>query len=391
MPEPAVESPVGPLDGVRVVELGVFVAGPAAGGIFADWGADVIKVEPETGDPQRRVFASLGVRADLPVPPFEIDNRGKRSVVLDLRNDAERERFHALLATADVLITNMRPAALERLELDAETVCDRHERLVYGSITGYGDGPDRDRAGYDVGAFWARSGVAHTLVPPGELPPALPSGFGDHFTGMTLASGVLAKLVERGRTGRGGRVSTSLMRTGMYGVAWDMAIQLRFRKRAATTGRDENGAPLMNSYRSGDGVGFWMICLESGRHWPNVLAALDRQALAANERFATAAARYQNARALVAEFDARFAEEPMEHWRLEFERHDVWWAPIQSLAEVIEDPQAAAGIVDAETRPDERNYRTVATPVDFDGYELRPGLVPKLGEHTAQVMGPLDR
>jgi crotonobetainyl-CoA:carnitine CoA-transferase CaiB-like acyl-CoA transferase len=144
----------GPLTGVRVVELGVWVAGPAAGGIMADWGADVIKVEAASGDPQRAVFGSLGLDGAMPVPPFEVDNRGKRSVVLDLREFDDYAVLDRLLSTADVLITNMRPGALERLDLGPDVVCARHPRLVYGAITGYGlDGADRDRAGYDVGAF----------------------------------------------------------------------------------------------------------------------------------------------------------------------------------------------------------------------------------------------
>ena len=383
--------PTGPLAGVRVIELGVWVAGPAAGGILADWGADVIKIEPPSGDPQRWLFSSIGLREDLPVPPFEIDNRGKRSVVLDLRDEAERERLHALLTTADVLVTNMRPGALERLGLDETSVCERHPELVYGSLTGYGlDGPDRDRAGYDVGAFWARSGVAHTIVPPGELPPDLLSGFGDHFTGLSLVTGVLAKLLERERTGRGGLVATSLMRTGMYGVSWDLGIQLRFRKRTPTASREANPAPLVNSYQAADGTGFWLICLESDRHWPNVVAAIDRPDLATDERFASPKARLAHAEALIAEFDAAFGAEPMAHWRTRFDDHDVWWSPIQSLAEVIDDPQAAPGIVEMAERPGERAYRAVATPVDFDRRRHHPGPVPHLGEHTAEVLAELD-
>lgn len=382
---------MGPLDGIRVVELGVWVAGPAAGGIMADWGADVIKIEPEAGDPQRALFASVGIRADLPVPPFEVDNRGKRSVVLNLTDQAQRERLHDLLDTADVLVTNMRPGALERLELGHETVCVRHPGLVYGSITGFGlDGDDRDRAGYDVGAFYARSGVAHTMVPPGELPPDLLSGFGDHQTAMTLVAGVMAKLVERARTGKGGLVATSLLRTGMYGVSWDLGIQLRFKKRQATPPRTAIGQPLMNNYLSSDGHGFWMICLESGRHWPNVLAAIDRPDLADDERFATVKARLDNAEALVEVLDDAFASGPMSHWSDTLDAHDVWWAPIQSLQEVIDDPQAAPGIVQMANREGEREFRAVATPVDFDGHDLRPGFVPHLGEHTDEVLAELD-
>jgi crotonobetainyl-CoA:carnitine CoA-transferase CaiB-like acyl-CoA transferase len=188
----------GPLAGVRVVELGVWVAGPAAAGLMADWGADVVKVEPPAGDPQRRVFGALGVADQQGVPPFEIDNRGKRSVVLDLQTDDGRVQMERLLATADVFVTNVRPEALARLGLAHDEVLARHPRLVYASLTGYGlEGPERDRAGYDIGAFWARSGLAHTMVPPDELPPGLRSGMGDHVTGMSLLGGVLAKLLER--------------------------------------------------------------------------------------------------------------------------------------------------------------------------------------------------
>lgn len=377
----------GPLSGVRVVELGIWVAGPAAGGIMADWGADVIKVEPESGDPQRNLFASLGVRSDIPVPPFELDNRGKRSVVMDLRDDADAERFHELLGTADVLISNMRLAALERLGLGRDAVRERHPTLVYGVVTGYGiDGPDRDRAGYDIGAYWARSGAAHTMVPDGQLPPGLMSGGGDHQTGMALAAGVMAKLVERGRTGSGGFVTTSLLRNGMYTNSWDTAVHLRFRKRTPTASRTANPSPLVNSYMAGDGVGFWLICLEASRHWPNLVAAIERPELLDDERFVSATSRLDHCIDLIAELDATFATQPAGHWTDRFDEFDVWWSPIQSIAQVLEDPQAQAGIVDMTARDGEREFRSVATPVDFDGYELRPGPVPHLGEHTSDVL-----
>ena len=271
----------GPLNGFRVVELAMWVAGPSAAGTLADWGADVIKIEPPQGDPQRHIFGALGHAVQTGVPPFEIDNRGKRSVVIDLGTPEGRERLDNILATADAFITNLRPAALERLALDHESVLGRFPRLVYGSLTGYGlDGPDRDRAGYDAGAFWARSGMAHTFAPPGELAPALRAGMGDHITGMTLAAGVLAKLLERERTNRGGLAATSLLRAGMYAIGWDFGVQLRFGRRERTRARHESRSPLTNSYLAADGKGFWLICLETDRHWPNLIVALDRPDLA---------------------------------------------------------------------------------------------------------------
>ena len=380
----------GPLDGIRVVELGIWVAGPAAGGLMADWGADVVKIESAAGDPQRHVFGSIGVRDDIPVPPFEVDNRGKRSIVMDLRDPAAIEQVHALLESADVLVTNMRPGALERLGLDHATVCARHPRLVYGLVTGYGlEGEERDRDGHDVGAYWARSGFAHTMVPPGELPPNPRSGMGDHQTGMTLAAGVMAKLVERGRTGRGGLVTTSLLRTGMYSIAWDIGIHLRFDKRQPTAPRDEMPSPLVNCYLSSDDRGFWLICLEGDRHWPKIIAAIDRPDLADDERFDSSVGRMRNSRDLIAELDAVFGAQPFDHWAAAFDEHDVWWAPIQSIPDVIADPQAQHGFVEMTPRDGEEPYRAVASPVDFAGYTMRPGIVPRLGEHTDEILGEL--
>jgi crotonobetainyl-CoA:carnitine CoA-transferase CaiB-like acyl-CoA transferase len=380
----------GPLAGIRVVELAVWVAGPSAAGIMADWGAEVVKVETAAGDPQRAVFGSVGLDGSMPVPPFEVDNRGKRSVVLDLRAGQDLDLFERLLGDADVFVTNMRPGALERLGLDHAAVCARHPRLVYGAITGYGlDGPDRDRAGYDIGAYWARSGLAHTMVPPGEMPPQSRSGMGDHQTGMTLAAGVMAKLVERSATGRGGLVSTSLLRTGMYTIAWDIGIQLRFDRRASTRARDQAQTPLSNSYRAGDGRVFWLICLEADRHWPKLLAAIERPELGADPRFASAAVQYEHCEELIAELDAVFASRPLDEWAARFDEHDVWWAPVQSIPEVIADPQAQPGFVEMTPRDGEQPFRAVATPVDFAGYEIRPGIVPRLGEHTDQVRAEL--
>jgi crotonobetainyl-CoA:carnitine CoA-transferase CaiB-like acyl-CoA transferase len=170
----------GPMDGVRVVELGVWVAGPAAGGILADWGADVVKIEPPAGDPARSFQQMLG--GDMPNNPvFELDNRSKRSVVVDLTTPEGKAVALDLLDAADVFVTNIRPGALARAGLDHATLLARNPRLVYAIITGYGlDGPDADRAAYDIAAFWARSGIAHLLTPPNADPPFQRGGMGDH-------------------------------------------------------------------------------------------------------------------------------------------------------------------------------------------------------------------
>ncbi|MBI5089133.1 MAG: CoA transferase [Actinobacteria bacterium] len=381
--------PSGPLAGRRVVELGMWVAAPASTGLMADWGADVIKIEPPEGDPQRRIFGALGIEGQVAVPPFEVDNRGKRSAVLDLRRPEQAEQLHDLLDTADVFVTNLRPGALERLGLDHAAVLERHPRLVYACITGYGlEGAERDRAGYDIGAFWARSGLAHTLVPPTELPPLLRPSSGDHTTGMALLAGILAKLLERERTGRGGLVATSLLRTGMYTLSWDIGIMLRFGKRESTRARAEHRDPLVNCYRASDGRGLWLLLIEGDRHWPNLVAALGRPDLAADPRFADAPSRRRNSADLISALDDAFAARTYADLVDRLDRHDVWWAPINSVADVIADPQAeaAGAFVDVPAR-DGSTFRAVNGPVDFDGRHLQPGPVPALGEHTSEVIG----
>lgn len=377
----------GPLEGVKVLELGVWVAAPAAAGLMADWGADVMKVEPPAGDPQRSVFGALGVADQAGVPPFEIDNRGKRSTVLDLRTDHGLEQMEELLAGADVFVTNLRLGALARLGLDAASVTARHPRLIYGLLTGYGSsGPDADRAGYDIGAFWARSGLAHTLVAPGDVPPQVRSGQGDHTTALSMCAGVMAALFDRERTGRGGVVETSLLRTGIYTIGWDVGVHLRFGKRTSTKRRAKNPAPQMLNYACSDGRSFWLLGLEADRHWPGLVAAIDRPDLAADARFANAMLRAKNCAELIPILDAHFATDTFDHWTARFDEHDVWWAPLNSIAEAIADDQvvASGAFVDMTPQPGEAPYRAVNSPVDFGGYDPQYGAVPRLGEHDAR-------
>ena len=374
----------GPLHGVKVIEMGVWVAGPAATGLMADWGADVIKVEPPAGDPQRFVFGALGVADQKGVPPFEIDNRGKRSVVLDLRDDGDLQKMYALLEDADVFVSNVRPAGLARMGLDPDSLTKRFPRLVYGQLTGYGTtGPDVDKAGYDIGAFWSRTGLAHTTVAPDELPPAIRSGQGDHTTGLSMAAGVMAALFDRERTGKGRVVSTSLLRTGIYTLGWDVGVYLRFGKRQSTKSSRKNPAPQMNCYRCADGRAFWLLGMEADRHFPGLLKAIGREELASVDNFKNARARSINAGEFIAVLDEHFATHDYAYWTTKFDENDVWWAPLNSIAEAVADPQviASGAFVDMTPQPGEEPYRAVNSPVDFSDYTPSYGPVPNLGEH----------
>jgi crotonobetainyl-CoA:carnitine CoA-transferase CaiB-like acyl-CoA transferase len=377
---------VGVLDGVNVLELGAWVAGPSAGALLADWGADVWKVEPPKGDPFRALLTSQGYSSEIPNAPFIADNRGKRSVAVDLNSDDGRTAMECMLAAADVFITNNRVKSLARLDLTPEAVSERYPGLVVALITGYGStGPDRDRAGYDIGAFGGRSGVLHQMRA-GHAPPATtPSGFGDHFVGLATMSGVLGALFERTRTGRGQIVETSLLRTGTFALTWELSIQLMRGRVPGGLDRTSIKNPLVNCYRAGDDDWFWLLGVEADRHLPALLRAIEREDLANDVRFTDTRSRRHNSGDFIRELDATFDAKPMEFWRKRFDECGVWWAPVSTPEAVVADEQAVAAgcFVDVA----ERDYRTVASPVEFRDHRLSTvSPAPELGHDTESVL-----
>jgi len=385
---------MGPMEGVRVVEMGVWVAGPAAGGILADWGADVVKIEPTgIGDPARLFATMLG--GDLPFnPPFEMDNRSKRSIVIDLASDEGRALGLELIDGADVFVSNVRPAGLARIGFDPKSLLARNERLVYGQITGYGaSGPEKDRAAYDIAGFWARSGIAHMLTQPGQHPPFQRGGMGDHNTGLALAGAISAALFARERTGRGQLVSTSLLREGVYTLSFDLALAIRFGVGLAVGDRKTMGNPAINNYQDRDGRWFWLVGLEGDRHWPPLARAVGRPEWQEDPRFVDAKARAENAEELIRELDALFATKTREEWGAIFDaEQDLWWAPVQSLEEVMADEQVHAAGSFCEVPDGGATTLLPATPVDFDATPCEPRwMAPDQGQHTDEILEELGR
>src|SRR5262245_15240079 len=379
----------GPLTGIRVVELGFWVAGPSAAGVLADWGAAVVKIEPPTGDPFRGVMLTSSGDLAACNPPFELDNRGKRSIALDLATPGGRRIVDELLARADVFVTNLRGAALARMGLDHPTLAASHPRLVYAHVTGYGtSGPDRDRPAYDIGAFWARAGIAAALTPPGAEPPYQRGALGDHVAGISTAGGVAAALLARERTGRGQLVSTSLLRTGVFVLGWDTNTTLRLGVPARPMTRTATPNPLISCYRDRDGRWFWLLGLQADRHWPDLVRAVERPEWLGDARFATMAARWKHCVELVAELDAIFATRPLAEWGPILDRAGMWWAPVQTTEEVVADPQAiAAGAFVDVPVPEGGTAKMVASPVDFSATPWRPqGAAPEVGQHTEEIL-----
>lgn len=379
---------MGPLEGVRVVEIGFWVAGPATAGIMADWGATVVKIEPPTGDPMRGLFlTAAGV--DVPInPPFELDNRGKRSIALNLLHEDGRAIALRLLDEADVLVSNLRLSALERAGLGYETLHRRNPRLVYCSISGYGpEGPDRDRPAYDVGAFWARAGVGASLAPAGAPPPQQRGGMGDHTTAIAAAGAVCAALLARERTGEGQLVAASLLRTGVYVLGWDVNTRLRLGRVESPYDRRRIPNPVVNCYRSGDGRWFWLLGLQGDRHWPDLVTALERPELLTDPRFADIRARRQHAEACVACLDEIFAARPMAHWAEALDRAGMWWAPVQTVSEMVSDPQVRASGAFVTAAVADGTADMVASPAEFAATPGRaPAMAPELGQHTEAIL-----
>ena len=377
----------GPMEGITVVELGLWVAGPAAAGILGDWGADVIKVEPPDGDPFRGLLSAAGL--DGSSPPFELDNRNKRSMGLNLAVEEGRGIAAELVDGADVFVTNARPGALARAGLDYETVAARNPRLVYAHVTGYGlEGEDADRAAYDVGAFWSRAGVAAALAPEGSPLPYQRGGMGDHMAGLATAGAVSAALFARERTGRGQQVSVSLLRIGMYMLGWDISMSLRLGLPTTPITVAAPPNPLISAYEAGDGRRFWLLGLQGDRHWPDVLRAVGRPEWAGDERYSSILARFQHAAELVRDLNEVFATRTLAEWAPIFDREDVWWAPVQHAHETVDDPlaRAAGGFVPVPTDGGDP-VEMVASPVDFGGTPWAArAMPPEFAQHTEEIL-----
>ncbi|MGD1934413.1 MAG: CaiB/BaiF CoA transferase family protein [Candidatus Phaeomarinobacter sp.] len=384
------------LEGIRVVELATYIAAPAAAGIMADWGAEVIKVEPLHGDAIRGMFKNISAANVEGNPIFDMDNRGKRGLAIDLRNEKGAEALKKLVMSADVFITNVRPGGLARAGLDWETLHKEKPELIYASVTGYGlTGEEKDRPGFDMAAFWARSGVANLTAPKGTEPFPLRIGQGDHTTGLATLNGILGALFERTKTGKGRLIEASLLRTGIYSIASDMAIQLRYGRVASTKSREQAVNALNNFFQCACGTWLCLLTRHSGDIFGPIAKAIGRPELAEDERFLTAKSRRTHAAELVQMLDAEFSKYDIEEWGRRLDAEDVVWAPVQTMAQVADDKQAEAtgAFVDV---PDGAGGtgKSVAGPVRLpndDGTTVDQvrGPAPAIGEHTAEILREL--
>ncbi len=380
------------LEGLKVVEYATYIAAPGAGGVMADWGADVVKVEPPGGDPIRMFFASVGIEGVAVNPVFELDNRGKRGVILDTTKDAGRDALLRMIDGADVFLTNVRPGGLKRAGLDHEALLARNPRLIYATLTGYGlEGPDADRPGMDSAAFWARSGLAALFRPKGGDPVQLRTAFGDHVASLAIVGGVLAALYERNATGKGRLVEASLLRVAHYAGGSDMAIQHTYGRTASNRARRDVSLPLVNFFRTKDERWISLLARQGESDWPRLCRALKLEHLIADARFSSAKQRRANSGELVDTLDAAFAAMTLEAVTAALDAEEMIWAPMLTSGEAAVDPQAiAAGCVVETPQHDGGTIKAPGGPIRFPGADDGPkGPAPRAGEHTRAVLTEL--
>ncbi len=380
----------GILSDIRVIEVATYVLGPAAATVMSDFGAEVIKVErPRVGDPYRYLsFIPQMPKAEMNYC-WLLDGRNKKSVALDLSNEAGREILLKLIARADVLITNYQPSVLRKLRLTYEELAPLNYRLIYASATGYGEqGDDVEEPGFDMTAYWARSGLMDAVHNADAEPTLSVAGMGDHPSSMALFGGIMLALYQRGRTGRGTKVSTSLMANGAWAngcliqAALCNAMPYDHPTRVAPIN------PLVSHYVTRDEKRFIFCLIQVDQDWPNLCRAIGHPELIADPRFDTSAARVESGRELVAIIDAAVAEKDLAEWKGIFAEHDLVWSPVSTIEEAAADAQMAANEVYIEfDHPRHGRLRTVNSPLFVKGArKLTPQPAPEIGQHTREVL-----
>jgi crotonobetainyl-CoA:carnitine CoA-transferase CaiB-like acyl-CoA transferase len=389
----------GPLSGIRVIEAGRFASAPSCATILADWGAEVIKLEPPGGDPARGPGSVDPANPDSPAnaaqrvnPRFDVHNRTRRSVALVLSVPVGRGVARRLITAADVFVTNLRQKALTRLELDSTTLRAAAPQLVYAQVTAYGDADEENRRSYDHGAFWSYSGMAALFRDSAGTPPQPAGGMGDRASGSALAGAVCAALFARQRTGRGEHVSVSLLSTAMWLMASDAADALRTLAPARGIDRLSAPIPTVNCFRCADGRWLWLQSMLPERDWDALLTALDARWLDDDPRFSGGDGRLlaQGRAALTEALDEIFRQRGAAEWCRRLSSAGLTVAEVRELSEAVRDPLVLGSGAIREVKYDGGAYATVSSPCLFEGAPLaEPRPAPAVGADTEQVLAEL--
>ncbi len=375
------------LDGIAVLDVGSFIAAPSACAVLSDFGAAVIKIEPLQGDPHRRLRYLPG----FPVTEHDyfwmLEGRNKKSLAVDLKQPDGRAILLKLAARADVFATNLPPPALARLKITWEDVAPANPRLIYAQLTGYGEvGEEAAKPGYDINAWWARSGLMDLVRSAGCPPARSMPGMGDHPTGMALFGAIMLALYQRERTGRGTKVSTSLMANGAWANSSLLQAVLCGAAIPEREPREECRNALINLYQCRDGRWMILTVLREEKDWERFCRAIERRDLLAEPRFAKIEDRHANSVALVRLLDEVFAARDWAEWRSAFDSHGIPVAAITRIEDLHDDRQMTVTetVVPMDGAP---GLRTVMSPIHLGGQKkVPPRRAPEIGEHTEEIL-----
>ncbi len=379
-----------PLEGIKVVEYGVFHAGPGASSILGDLGADVVKIESGSGDPER-YWTRLG-RIDMALPSgenvfFQISNRNKKGIYLDIEKEKGREIFHRLIQEADVFLTNLRKSTKTKLGIDYDTLRGVNPRIIHANVSGYGpEGPMRDLGAFDP-LGQARSGLMY--VTGASEPVLLHGGVMDQATAIAASHAILTALLARERFGKGQEVHVSLYGTGL----WLMYPNIMLSNVLSVSPMDISSSrydhtPLRNYFRCKDGKWIMATHHPEERYWPLFCKATGQTALLADPRFSDTSGRKVHCAELVAIFDKVFATKTRDEWVEILLKEKLMVSPVLTINEIQEDPQARVNdyVVDFED-PLLGNVKVPGYPVHFSSNQAGTrSFAPTLGEHTDLVM-----
>lgn len=373
--------------GLKVIDCASYIAAPAAATVLADFGAEVIKVEPPEGDPYRELWHLPGAPAARSNYAWELDSRHKRSLVLDLKRPEGLAVMHRLIGQADVFITNLPLPVRERLGVAHEQLAPLNERLIYASFTAYGEhGPESHKTGFDGTAWWARSGLMDMVRPDHTAVPArATAGMGDHPSAIAMYGAIVTALYRREKTGKGGLVATSLLANGAWSNSVQIQAHLRGAKYPPRPPREQAANPLSNVFKCRDGRWLSMILLNPAKQLAGLYTALGCPELLDDPRYTTPEGLRANAQALTRLFDERFAERDLKDWRSRLDEAGVTFGVIGNLTDIDEDEQMRAAGVLVESG--DGSGLAVNSPIHLEGSPKRaPGFAPALGQHSEQVL-----
>lgn len=383
--EPAVFS------GLKVIDFASYIAGPAATTILSDFGADVIKLEPpNTGDPYRNFYKSPANPSLKENYAWQVTNRNKRSIVLDLKKSQSKEILTRLIRWADVIVINYPPHVRKKLGLEYSDISPLNPHIIYADITGYGQaGPEANLPGFDLTAYWARSGLMQ-FTREASSPPAIPvPGIGDHATAVSLYAAIVTGLYRRNQTGKGSNVSTSLIANGAWATAAWLQAGLFGAKFSGEIHRNNPPSALAgSSYQTSDNRWILLAFVEENKNWPVFAQAIGRSDLLEDERFSNDKNRNNNTSELVLELDKVFKTQPLQHWKNILDTQRLPYGIVQIPEEIIKDPQLWENkiIVPIEGENSSEKY-TVDSPFTIGEYQKnKPQMAPDLGEHTEEIL-----